>query len=136
MEGKMLSKFLMVVLSILVSLVIGCGFISALLMLAPNIVTSYYCPTGLDLAISGYSIYPMNYDRSGVYLSCIGEGNAAMAGDFSFILKYMKSIGLVGLVMFMPVFGFLRSITWEDEHHPHYKMNHRRMHMHQHYAVH
>lgn len=132
----MLGKFLMIVLSILVSLVIGCGFISALLMLAPNVVTSYYCPSGLDLAVSGYSIYPMNYDRSGIYLACIGEGSASAAGQFSFIMKYMKSIGLVAVVMFLPVFGFLRSLSWENEYRPHYKMSHRRTHVHPHYAVH
>lgn len=132
----MLGKFLMIVLSILVSLVIGCGFISIMLMLAPGIVTSFYCPEGLELAVSGYSIYPMNYDRSGIFLSCVGAGNSVASNEFSFILKYLKSIGLLAVVMFLPVFGFLRSLTWEEEHHPHYKMHHRRMHMHPHYAVH
>jgi UPF0716 family protein affecting phage T7 exclusion len=49
-------KFLKFFLVIVVSIMLASAFISVALLLIPGIVTDFFCPTGLVLTLSSYSM--------------------------------------------------------------------------------
>lgn len=98
----MRAKLLIAVVIFLITLMVASAVASIAPLLVPSVVSSFFCPPDQKITIASFSKFPIDQDRSGIFVTCLNVEGTPTANPEAYLRGYGKSIAFVFWLLFIP----------------------------------